>query len=176
MHKDSDGVRERHPLVIFAHIEKTGGTTLNGILRAYHGVYYSHVRALTEPGPPARRAVTMRDLSLYRRLVPWLRCVSGHAVRPWVLLEEGVQDAVFLTVIREPVSRYVSYYTYGGGSPRRPWPYSFEEYLDREEFHNYQTKRLAGCADANRALMRRLYLQPLTGLTRLFHGLPYSGT
>lgn len=140
------------PLILFAHIEKTGGTSLNGILRTYHGIHYSHVRALKHAAPPSVRAVHLDDLGYYRRLAPWLRCVSGHAVRPWVLLNEGLDDALFMAVLREPVARYVSYYTYGGGVRREPWPYSFEEYLDKEEFHNYQTKRIAGRADADAAM------------------------
>ncbi len=146
------------PFVLFAHIEKTGGTSLNGILRSYHGIHYAHIRALLHAGPPAKRTIHADDLKWYRRLVPWLHCVSGHAVRPWVLLNEGLDDGLFMAVLREPVARYVSYYTYGtygtyaGGTKRKPWPYSFEKYLEKEEFHNYQTKRIAGRADADAAM------------------------
>ena len=140
------------PMIIFAHIEKTGGTTLNGILRTYHGMHYAHVRALHHAAAPNERAVHADDLKLYRRLAPGLDCVSGHAVRPWVLRDEGLQDCLYMTVLREPIARYVSYYTYGGGVQRKPWPYTFEDYLDQEEFKNYQVKRIAGVADADVAL------------------------
>lgn len=140
------------PLIIFAHIEKTGGTSFNGVLRTYHGINYAHVRSLMRKAPPAERAVHLDDLTLYQRLVPWLNCVSGHAIRPWVLLDEGMKDKLFMTVLREPLARYVSYYTYGGGVNRKPWTFSFEEYLGKEEFHNFQTKRIAGVADADRAM------------------------
>ena len=63
---------EKFPLVIFAHIEKTGGTSLNGILRTYHGVRYVPVRALTHPTSTSHRAVHLNDLSLYSKLAPWV--------------------------------------------------------------------------------------------------------
>jgi len=140
------------PLVIFSHIEKTGGTSLNGVLRTYHGINYAHVRSLKHEAPPSHRAVHMDDLFLYKKLVPWVKCVSGHAVRPWVMIDEGLENGLFMTVLREPLARYVSYYTYGGGVKRKPWGFSFEEYLEYDEFHNFQTKRLAGVADASKAI------------------------
>jgi hypothetical protein len=104
-------------------------------------------------GPPAKRAIHADDFQLYLRVAPWLKCLSGHAVRPWLLLEQGVTDCAFLGILRDPIARYVSYYTYGGGAElRQPWPYTFEEYLEKEEFHNYQTKRIAGTGDATQAL------------------------
>lgn len=80
------------PLTLFCHIAKTGGTTLNGVLRTFNGFRYAHGRALLHKAPTSSRALHADDLELYLKIAPWLRCISGHAIRPWVLLDEGVTN------------------------------------------------------------------------------------
>ncbi len=65
------------PFIFFAHTEKTGDTSPNGILRSYHGIHYAHVRALLHASPPAKRAIHADNLKWY---APCLHCVTDHAV------------------------------------------------------------------------------------------------
>lgn len=156
-------------MLAFIHIEKSAGTTFKSILQRNYGAGFCDVRPLFGPSdkqfdPPARESYVEivrnggnpsqfgpRDLKAYRQLAPWIHCVAGHSLRPCLGLEKAVAELQYVTILREPVSRYVSYYTYGTGTPRRPWNFSFEEYLSKPNFHNFQTKKIACRADIEAA-------------------------
>ncbi|MBK1706365.1 sulfotransferase family 2 domain-containing protein [Halochromatium glycolicum] len=136
-------------MLAFVHIEKCAGTTLKSILRANFGFRYAEVRPLS---PASERTFRPADLRYYRRLNPLLGCIVGHSVKPWANLESVVPDIRYITLLREPVQRYLSYYRYGGGRHRKPWPFSFEQYLEMEPFRNFQVRKLAGCEDLEAAI------------------------
>jgi hypothetical protein len=156
-------------MLAFVHIEKCAGTTFKSILQRNYGGGFCDVRPLFGPSdkrfdPRARGAYNSlvldganpsqfgpRDLQAYKRLAPWLRCVAGHSLRPCLGLESVEPNLRYVTILREPISRYISYYTYGTGRPRRAWGFSFEEYLDKPNFHNFQTKKLACNSDIEAA-------------------------
>jgi hypothetical protein len=131
----------------FAHIEKTGGTTLNQILRRNFFPRFVDVRPLSRRSGRVFRA---SDLRKYRTLNPFLRVISGHAIRPThsgTAAEDGVH---YFTLLRDPLKRYVSHFLYfvriGVVDD------DFDRFLESEEFFNFQTGRLSESGDVKAAI------------------------
>lgn len=129
-------------LLAFVHIEKSAGTTLKSILRRHYGIGYCDVRTLSKK---SKKTFNSSDLKVFLRLNPFITCVSGHSVKPWSDLETIQRTVEYITVLRDPVQRYISYYTYGtygGGPVRTPWPFSFEQYMEKPKHLNFQTRKI----------------------------------
>lgn len=174
-------------MLAFVHIEKCAGTTFKGILKRNFGVAYCDVvplfpatkKKFASENQNAYRQIVLGggnasqfapcDLAVYRRVAPWLQCVAGHSIRPCLGLEAAVPDLKYITMLREPVSRYLSYYSYGTRTgARTPLKLSWEEYVEKENFKNFQLKRLA-CSedlDAAKALLAERFF--LIGVTERF--------
>jgi hypothetical protein len=153
-------------MLAFVHIEKSAGTTLKSIFQQNFGPGFAEVRPLfptaqNDFDPEDRQAYNHivqdganprqfgpRDLTTYRYLNPWLSCFSGHSIRPCLGLEKSVPELRYITILREPGRRYVSYYNYthGPNNPRKIKKITFEEFLEKKHFHNFQTKKIA-CRD-----------------------------
>lgn len=141
-------VRSNKEILAFVHIEKTAGRTLHSILNDNFGIRYAYVRTLYRR---SRKRFGARDLWTYLAINPSIRAVGGHCVVPSTELEEHFPNVKYISLLRNPVERYISYYSYGGGPVRKTWEFTFEEYLDIEVFRNFQTKKIAGCDDLDRA-------------------------
>jgi hypothetical protein len=137
----------------FIHIEKTAGSTLTTILRRSFGTRHSDIRL-----PPAKRRTGERDLrpcidadDLRRaqRVYPALACIAGHNVKPYGGLGTLGTEIRFFTFLRDPAARYVSHYLNRAGVYTRD---AFESWLSSGWTHNWQTKKIAGVADADRAI------------------------
>lgn len=130
----------------FVHIEKTAGTTLIHILRQTYFPHYVDVRPLTRR---SGSVFTPDDLRRVRRWYPSLRAFGGHAVVPYAGLEEESPDIKYVTLLRDPVSRFVSQYAYWIERMGASLP--FEEFLANRRTWNVQTRRIVGSADWSRA-------------------------
>src|SRR5687767_997581 len=94
----------RPPLVLHLHLPKTGGTTLNEILArpCAPGEYVAL-------GPDVHGAIeNLRSWSDERRAE--VRVVQGHL--PYGLHEIFPQPHTYVTLLREPVDRVLSFYFY----------------------------------------------------------------
>ncbi|MEX2150344.1 MAG: hypothetical protein WD793_09005 [Steroidobacteraceae bacterium] len=133
--------------VAFVHIEKAAGTTFIHILRRNYFLRYLDVR----PYSPASNSIfTARDLELSLRVNPWLHAFGGHSVRPIGDLCDTFPNIRFVTILREPARRYISQYLYGNAILKLDL--SFEEFLADSRTHDFQTRKIAGSADAARAI------------------------
>ena len=126
-------------LLAFIHTEKTGGTTLNQILRRNLFMRFADVRPLS---PSSRRRFGAADFRAYRRLNPRLCAISGHAVQPGLDVGDGATDVRYVTLLRDPARRYVSQFLYFVRIGMRPD--DFGKFLDEREFMNVQTRKVAG--------------------------------
>jgi hypothetical protein len=128
-------------LLAFIHTEKTGGTTLNQVLRRNLFMRFADVRPLA---PSSRRRFGAADFRAYRRLNPRLCAISGHAVRPGLDVGDGAAGVRYVTLLRDPAKRHVSQFLYFVRIGMRPD--DFGKFLDEREFMNVQTRKIAGDA------------------------------
>lgn len=134
--------KSRDETIIFLHLPKCGGTTLNRIIEWEY--------------PPSR--VFSVDPSFFRwsyyRMTRWpqsrlerIRVFKGHM--PFGLHERLAHPASYITVLRDPVDRAVSEYYYA--LSRRIHPQhrmmkklTLEQYISTTPHANVQTKLIAG--------------------------------
>lgn len=166
-------------MLAFVHIEKTAGRTFRSVLRRNFGACYCDVRPLFPSRHKQFDSASQKiydqivlgeghqsqfgpgDLRVYKRLAPWVRCIAGHSVRSCLGLESVSPDLRYVAIFREPISRYLSHYTYGTrSSASTPFTFSFEEYLEKQNFNNFQTKKIAGTEnlEAAKAILNSTFL------------------
>ncbi|MEO0422194.1 MAG: hypothetical protein AAF184_07650 [Pseudomonadota bacterium] len=136
-------------LVAFVHIEKAAGTTLLYLLRRNFLGRYLDVRPYAQREP--KGTFMADDLRVALRINPLLRAVGGHAVTPCSdLSARSARPVRYITVLREPVARYLSQFRYWNRVMGKDW--SFERFLDHEPSFDLQTRKLSGGRDAGAAL------------------------
>lgn len=131
-------------MLVFLHLPKTGGLSVNDALRRSFGVRHADVRSLDGSG----QWITPRDVQVSKRLVPGLRSISSHRICPNHHLEET--DWKWFTFLREPVARTISEYQFyrahlGGDL-------SLEGYIESQGLRNLQVVRVAGSENIDLAM------------------------
>ena len=136
----------RSRCVIFLHVPKAAGQTLNVILARQYDPRATVV--LTDPSSVARAL----DRGAGRPAL-----LRGHV--PYGIHEELGIDALYITMLREPVSRVVSVYRYVWRNPGHPLHelvrskgMTLKDFvthdIDREDVVNGQTRLIAGRSEA----------------------------
>jgi len=87
------------------------------------------------------------DLGVLGKMNPALRFIAGHSVQSCSDLVKWRDDIKYITILRHPVDRYISQFNYWNRRLRKN--VTFREFLADEETWNFQTKKIAGCADAD---------------------------
>jgi hypothetical protein len=137
----------------FTHIDKTAGRTVRAVLRRSFGAGHCEIRTpyARRPADPNDRSVhvTGDDLRKVRRIYRRLRGVAGHNVKPYSDLDAACPGIRYFTFLRDPVRRYLSHFknkagTYGAED--------FERWASAGWTHDFQTKTLAGEANAQKAI------------------------
>ncbi len=132
------------PVLAFCHVPKTGGTSVNDLLRRNLGLRHLDVM------PCAGYVYGREDLARDLRRFPWIRSIAGHCLRPFVDYGEPGGRLRWFTMLREPVARTVSHYQHEvvlSGQER-----SLEEWLELPYNRNWHVRMLAGGQDLDRAL------------------------
>lgn len=136
------GEARKRPL-IFTHVPKAGGTTLEYLIaKNYIPARLLHINAPAlhkNPSAPFKKGRS-RDV------------IMGHHKLNHVVYQLVNQPFVHLTIVREPVSRIVSYYNYLHTTPnhhlhKQATTLPIEEFVEADnmvELQNGQTLRLAG--------------------------------
>ncbi|MBA3562413.1 MAG: sulfotransferase family 2 domain-containing protein [Gammaproteobacteria bacterium] len=143
-------------LLAFVHIEKAAGTTLIYLLRHNYLFRYLDVRPFSSS---SQRVFTAADLARCLKLNPFLRSIGGHAVKPHSDLEILAPGIRYITLLRDPVERYLSQFRYWNRVFGKGW--DFERFLRQVPSQNFQTRKLAGSPDLELAkdmLAERFFL------------------
>ena len=159
-------------LLAFIHVAKTGGQTVEQMLRSSYGI--AHAEAVEwAPRPTVdHRTVdyvvpkyTPDDLRRLQRLCPFLRSVGGHGIALWSNLQE-VRPVRWFAFVREPLARGASHFQYHvqTDQPDLTW----ERWVERPVHQNHQLKMFSPSADAQDAIRRIEQQEVFVGLTERF--------
>lgn len=135
-------------MLVFVHIEKSAGTSLIHILRRNYFLKYCDVRPLKYG---TNGVFTLDDFNQFKKINPRLECLSGHSVKPFGDITT-VQDLKLITLLRDPVKRYISQYQHWIEKKTINLP--FEDFLKIESVSNFQTKKIAGSDNLDLAKQR----------------------
>ena len=137
--------RKKAAMIAFVHIEKTAGTTINRTLRRSFGLSHCDV----EPWRQSDDFFSAEDYRRLRKIYPALKSIAGHTVKPYGDLGTVCPNIRYYTFLRDPVGRCISHFQ---NNILLGWDVSLEQWLEYEAHRNFQTRKLAGCDDADRAI------------------------
>lgn len=123
--------------IAFTHIEKCAGTLLIKSFRSMYGLHHFDLI----PRDDAAMLVTKRDIEKALSLNKSLSSLSGHSLRIFKT-ELSAYDFYWVTIIREPISRFISDYNYHVNS--LGYNGSYNDFLNYESRHNFITKAICG--------------------------------
>jgi len=132
-------------MLIFLHILKTGGSTLQSILQKQ----YSEWILINENEKVLNNEKTNK--LLIEKNIEDVKCLFGHF--PYGIHKQFFKPYQYITFLRDPVDRVISLYYYikntkGHSMYNSMQEVSFEEFVSREEYQhlvsNHQTGYLSG--------------------------------
>lgn len=131
----------------FVHIEKCGGTTLIHMLRSSFGIRHFDIIAKRHWS----HLVEKSDFDRVFGLNPSAVSLAGHSIR--LYHDPGIArypETGFYTILREPVSRYLSDFHHFG--PCFSQVRNFDTWLSVSERQNFMTRAIAGEPNLNKAI------------------------
>ena len=153
----------------FVHIEKTGGTTLNSILRRSFGTGHCDIRLplrkRRQDQQDRRICVDAVDLRRVRRLYRNLQGIAGHNVKPYADLSLVCPEIRFVTLLRAPAARFRSHFLNRADGHDQT---AFDRWISAGWVHNWQTKMIAGEPNAEKAIEFIATRFGFVGLTERF--------
>ncbi len=136
------------PLIVYVHIEKCAGTTLNFIMgNNFPFFLYPRPRNFTNS---TNTIFQLKYLRKALKLFPFVQGVSGHNIRPFAEYEKATnRDILQFTFLRDPIARYMSHLNYQRVVMNINW--KLNEFLENSGMRNFQTVKIAGKEDLNLA-------------------------
>jgi Galactose-3-O-sulfotransferase len=133
-------------MLAFVHIHKTAGITINWVLRRSFGLQHCDV----EPWKKNVPFFSANDYLYLRKLYSRTVSIAGHKVRAYSDLDQVCPNIKYYTFLREPIIRFVSHYQYTVQFMKVNIP--LDTWLNKDEVHNYQIKRIVGTDDLDAAI------------------------
>jgi hypothetical protein len=143
------------PLLVFLHLGKTGGRTMDTVFRGTYGPAYVQAEAWrpTRPvgwgdGEFIIPTYDPADLRRLLRLCPWARAVGGHSLTLWSRAHE-LRPVRYVAFLRDPVARGISHYQYHVNTQAEPL--DWDAWCAWREHHDHQTRYFDRDGDPERA-------------------------
>lgn len=152
-------------IIVFSHLMKTGGTSLNQHLK---GCYGSKMHVVTKPknllidGEAYNAEELKNDLKRNSNL----KVFSGHQVRPFVNFGDLEGQLKWFIILRHPYKRFISHYIQiinREGSIHKDL--SLYDWTKKYNTSNYMVKFIAGSEDLDKAKKILLEKFDIVGLT-----------
>jgi hypothetical protein len=130
--------------LVFHHVPKCGGTSIGQCVRRAYILSQGTVTPVESEqafqlvqkarDTKLRHVSELREMMLLYMLYSDIRCVSAHIHFSTVAFENFCDRYAFVTMLRDPVERFVSHYLFNHNRPhdRKHIPESFEEYVCSE--------------------------------------------
>ena len=155
-------------MLVFVHINKTGGNTVSHILRSSYGLRHCQVEPWHAPwttwtDPP----FSAHDLQRLRRFYPGLKSIAGHRIFGYVDLQENGTAFRYFTFMRDPLKSCASRFQYKVQVSGKK-NFVFEKWIQQDSTRNHQTKWIAGVDDAAEAIRIIQDKSIFVGLTERF--------
>jgi hypothetical protein len=162
---DGRGAVTSDGLLVHVHISRTGGSTLNHILRSSYGA--RHCPAEPWDSKWGDDPFTKDDLRKLRKIYPSLRSIAGHRLFGYVDLDDAGVDASYFAMVRDPVracaSRFQFKVQYGDKTVEE-----LESWLQKDWIRNRHVKAIAGSDEADDAIRVIREKQIFMGLTERY--------
>lgn len=158
----------KNNVIVFSHLMKTGGTSLNQHLK---GCYGSKMHIVTKPENllvntnPYNLKEFKKDLGQFSKL----SVLSGHQVRPFIDFGSFEENFKWFIILRHPYKRFVSHYiqiTNREGTIHHGL--KINEWVTRFDTSNYMVRCIAGKEDVNLAKKILIEKFQVVGLTEEF--------
>ncbi|MBW1881197.1 MAG: sulfotransferase family 2 domain-containing protein [Deltaproteobacteria bacterium] len=146
-------------MIAFAHIQKTGGVTMNSVLRRSYGTRHCDVMPVGRYDTYLLETYSGSDHRWTARLYPRLLSIAGHLVKPHSDLHTVVPEVRYFTMLREPLKRMASHYQHVVQKLGRTW--SFRDWAENALLRDLQTHHIGGTGrfeDAAGILEERCFL------------------
>jgi len=145
-------------IIAFSHIMKTGGTTLGNMLIGHYGIKAHHIWPdhLSLEGKPYTYDNLSNDLKIFKNL----KVIQGHALRPFIDFKEYEDNLFWMTILRDPIQRYVSHYVhdiYWGKRIKQLEDKSIQHWNEKYDRSNMMVKFISGSDDLEAA--KRILIQ-----------------
>jgi hypothetical protein len=137
-------------MLAFIHVAKTGGRTIELILRNTYGVRYAHAVPWHSPDPD--RVIPKYEPADLRRLLriwPPLAAIGGHAVALWSDFDRE-RPVRWFAFLRDPLKRAASHYQFHAATEKQPR--SFEEWLAWDVPRDHQVRAFSRRVDVEEAI------------------------
>lgn len=132
--------------IFFLHIAKCGGTSIsNAIAKCYKPWRAENVANVVTLDEEAARFADQHALSGYRHVrrdllnylmaMPNIKCLSGHFQYSHIAHETFLNQWHFVTVLRDPVARWLSHYRYNATRGRINIP--IEEFIETNQARSF---------------------------------------
>ncbi len=136
-------------LLVHVHISRTGGSTLNHILRSSYGARHCPAEPWDSKWGP--KPFTREDLRKLRKLYPDLRSIAGHRLFGDVDLDDGGVEASYFSMVRDPVKACASRFQYKVENTDKEFD-ELEAWLQKDWIRNRHVKAIAGTDDVSDAI------------------------
>lgn len=136
-------------LLVHVHISRTGGSTLNHILRSSYGARHCPAEPWDSKWGP--NPFTRGDLRKLRKLYPNLRSIAGHRLFGYEDLDDGGIQASYFSMLRDPVKACASRFQYKVEHTEKEFD-ELEAWLQKDWIRNRHVKAIAGTDDVSDAI------------------------